>query len=133
MSQETVALVRLVHDAFDRGDYEAALSCMDEEIELFGPPDFSGGDGAFRGHEGVRRGFRAWLGTWDSYRFELRDVIDAGDRVLVTGWHTGRGRGSGVEVSEDFLTVWTVRSGRVVGLSMFRDRREAFEAAGLRE
>jgi ketosteroid isomerase-like protein len=106
---------------------------MDEAIEMFGPPDVSGGDEAFRGRDGVRRGFSSWLGTWDSYRFEVRDLIDAGERVLASGWHTGRGRGSGVDVSEDFFVVWTVRSGRVVGLSMFRDRRAALEAAGLRE
>ena len=129
MSQENVEVVRVIHDAFDSGDYEAALSCMDEEVELFGPPDISGGDDAFRGHEGVRRGkFVARnLGQLSVRvaRPDRRRRPGVDDRLA----HR-RGRRSGVEVSEDFFMVWTVRYGRVVGLRMFRDRREALEAAG---
>jgi ketosteroid isomerase-like protein len=73
------------------------------------------------------------VGTWDEYQFELRELIDAGDHVLAVGWHRGRGKGSGVEVSEEIFSVWTLHIGEVVRQRMFRDRIQALEAAGLSE
>jgi hypothetical protein len=42
---------------------------------------------------------REWVGAWNDYRYELRELIDAGDRVFVRGWQSGRGKESGVETS----------------------------------
>ena len=112
---------------------EDALGRLDEDIEFVGPPDVTGGGQGWRGREGTRRGVTSFLGTWEDYHYEVRDLIDCGDEVLVEGWQRGRGRGSGVEVSEAIYTVWTVREGRVVRQRMFRDRAEALDAVGLAE
>ena len=42
------------------------------------------------------------------------EFIDAGDRVLVTAHHRGRGRGSGIEVDTRLYSVYTLRDGKVV-------------------
>jgi ketosteroid isomerase-like protein len=133
MSQENVEIVRTICDAYARGDNESALERMDEEIEFFAPPDITGGGQVWRGREGTRRGVTTFLGIWDDYHYEVRNLIDCGDEVLVEGWQRARGRGSGVEVSESIYTVWTVRGGRVIRQRMFRDRGQALEAAGLEE
>ena len=49
------------------------------------------------------------------------------------GWHRGRGKGSGVGVSEEIFSVWTMRTGKVVRQRMFREKVQALEAVGLRE
>jgi ketosteroid isomerase-like protein len=51
MSQENVEIVRCCCEAFDRGDYEAALEVLapDVEYDLSHFPD----GGVYRGHEGV--------------------------------------------------------------------------------
>lgn len=67
------------------------------------------------------------------YRFELRRLIDCGEKVLAEGWQGGRGKRSGVEVSEEIFSVYTLKAGKVVRQQMFRDRDEAAEAAGLSE
>lgn len=72
-------------------------------------------------------------GTWDEYHFELRELIDAGDQVLAVGWQRGRGKGSGVGVSEEIFSVWSMRTGKVVRQRMFREKVQALEAVGLRE
>ena len=133
MSQENVEQVRAIYDAYERGDYEAALRIMDEDIEFVAPDDFSGGGRAYRGLDAVREGVATWLAAWDDYHFELRELCDAGEQVVATGWQTGRGRASGVEVSEEIFSVWTLRSGRVIGQRMFRDKQQALEAVGLSE
>jgi ketosteroid isomerase-like protein len=131
MSEENVEIVRALCDAYERGHYEASLAALDEEIEFVSPPDVTGGGRVWHGHEEVRQGVASFLGTWSEYHYEVRNLIDCGDEVLVEGWQRGRGRGSGVEVSESIYTVWTVREGNVVRQRMFRDRAEALEAAGL--
>jgi uncharacterized protein len=135
MSEENVEIVRGVYDAWQRGDFEAALEPFHEDVEWFGPPDISraGGGGVERGHEGVRRSVGRWMGTWVAHRFELRELIDFGAEVLAEGWQQGRGRGSGVEVSEEIFSVWTLQAGKIVRQRMFRDRAQALAAAGLRE
>jgi len=88
---------------------------------------------SFVHREGVRRSLGEWVGAWDDYEFELRELIDAGDRVLAVGWQRGRGKGSGVEVSEEIFSVWTLRARNVIRQRMFRDRGQALEAAGVPE
>lgn len=132
MSPENVEVVRTIYDAYERGDYPAAFECFHEDIEWFGPPDISN-SGFARGHAGVRHSLSTWVGSWDEYHFELRELIDAGDQILAVGWHRGRGKGSGVEVSEEIFSVWTLHVGEVVRQRMFRDRVQAFEAVGLSE
>ena len=131
MSQENVEIVRGICDAYARGDYEASLAALDEEIEFVSPPDVTGSGRVFHGHQGVREGVASFMGTWTDYHYEVRNMIDCGDEVLVEGWQRGRGRGSGVEVSEWIYTVWTVHGGSVIRQRMFRDRDQAVEAAGL--
>jgi len=132
MSQENVDVVRAIYSAWQLGDYRAALERFDEHVEWFGPPDFSN-SGVGRGHDGVRRALGTWIGAWDDYQFDLRELIDSGDRVLAAGWQRGRGKGSGVEVSEEIFSVWTLRARKVIRQRMFRDRGQALEAAGLQE
>ena len=42
------------------------------------------------------------------------EFIDAGDRVVVSAYFKGRGRGSGIEVAARFYDVYTLRDGKVV-------------------
>jgi uncharacterized protein len=132
MSQENVEVVRAIYGAYEVGDYGAVFERMHEDIEWFGPPDVST-SGFSRGHEGVRRSMATWVGTWEDLHFELRELIDCGDQILAAGWQRGRGKGSGVEVSEEIFSVWTVRTGKVVRQRMFRERVQALEAVGLSE
>ena len=61
------------------------------------------------------------------------EFIDAGDRVLVTANHRGRGRGTGIEVDRRFHLVYSLRNGKVARSDEYADRTEALEAAGLSE
>jgi ketosteroid isomerase-like protein len=133
MSQENVEVVRTLFRAFDRADYEATLEALDPEIEWQVPPGVAFGQEVYRGREEVQRGFAEWLGAWDTYRFEPKEMLDHGDHVLVGGMQIGRGRGSGVEVRLPTFNVFTLRDGKVTRHRAFRDRTEALEAAGLRE
>lgn len=37
----------------------------------------------YQGREGVAEAIRVWVGTWDEWWWELDELIDAGDRVVM--------------------------------------------------
>ena len=133
MSQENVEVVRSVYTAWNRGDRETALGFAHPEIvidasrRVFNPTTYVG-------KEGAPRLFADMEEVWEQFHTELDEVLDADDRVVVIGRLIGKGRASGVEVEQPIADVWTVRDGRIVrGELNYTDRREALEAAGLRE
>jgi ketosteroid isomerase-like protein len=90
MSKENVEIVRRCGEAFDRGNYQAALDALDPEVE-YDLSHFPEGR-VYHGHEGVRESFRIWLGTWEDYHQERVEIIDANDQVVVVVREQGRVR-----------------------------------------
>jgi ketosteroid isomerase-like protein len=135
MSQENVEIVRQIFEAGARRDSPTAFSLYDRDlvwdVSRLEGVDFEGG--IFRGHDGLRRWFRGWFGAWESVRNDLVEMIDAGDCVVTVTTQRSRGQASGIEVELEQYAVWRVRGGKVTHVLWFRTRREAFEAAGLRE
>jgi ketosteroid isomerase-like protein len=132
MSRENVEVVRRQADAYAQGDWEAAMSFFHPDV-VYDISRYSAGGGVFHGHEGVRAGFSEWIGSWEDYRYELLEVIDAGDdKVVTTSRQTGRGRGSGVEVEVANAVVNTLRNGKIVRMDVYATHSEALEAVGLR-
>jgi ketosteroid isomerase-like protein len=131
MSQANVEIVRRMYDAWKRGDFEVALSYIHSDVQWSEPPDNPGAR-TWSGHEGVRGALTTWMGAWEDFRYEIRELIDCGDdRVLLSARQTGRGKGSGIEISEENFSLYEVREGKIVNQRMFRHRAEALEAAGL--
>jgi ketosteroid isomerase-like protein len=84
------------------------------------------------GISGLRRRWRDWLAPWESYRTQIKELVDAGDRVVVLSRDFGRRSGMDLEVHFDGCAVWTVRDAKIAGAEFFpTDRAAAFEAAGL--
>jgi ketosteroid isomerase-like protein len=131
MSQETVEVARALANDYARGDYAAVLARFHEEIEFEPPPDLTGGGQTYRGLAETTRAVAEFTLMWDDYHYEVRDLTDFGEDVLVEAWQRGRGRGSGVEVSETIYNLWTIRDGKAVRLRMYRERADALEAVGL--
>jgi ketosteroid isomerase-like protein len=133
MSQENVEVVRALLRAFDCGDYDAALTALDPEVEWQVPPGIAIGQEVWRGREEVQSGFAEWLKAWDTFRFEPVEFLDHEDHVVLTGMQFARGRGSGVDVELPTFHVFTVRAGKVRRHRSFRNRAAALKAAGLSE
>ena len=130
MSEENVELVRLIHDAWSRGDFSAGADLM--------APDFEWHQHAQAVEPGSHRG--AAIGgaigkifeIYENFRIEPLEYIDAGHKVVVAGRIQGTARGSGVELDQRLMFVWTVDGGKLGDLAVFGDRRDALEAAGYR-
>jgi ketosteroid isomerase-like protein len=131
MSQENVEIVRAVYETYARGDLEETFRYFHEDIVWSAPPDNPGGAQRWTGHAGVRGAVTEWVGAWDDFRLEVRALRDHGDYVLAETRQSGRGKGSGIEVSEEMFSVWTVRDGLIVEQQLFRQPALARQAAGI--
>jgi ketosteroid isomerase-like protein len=132
MSQGNVDLVRGGFEAFNRRDREASEAVLHPDVEwdLTGV-DAPGLETVYRGHAGVREFWRTWFSELDNVRFEVDELIDAGDRVLVAMRWVGRGHLSGAQPEQHVFNVYTLRDGLIVRIQSFVDRMRALTAAGL--
>jgi ketosteroid isomerase-like protein len=136
MSQENVEIVRRLAEGFKHRQHERAFELYDPEIEWDASgladayPDIAG---VYHGYEGVRTYWRNWLSAWSDLDFEIQEVLDAGDDVVLL-IHNQRqwGRSSGIEAEmPPYGMVFTIRGGKVVRWRIFPDQQSALEAAGL--
>ncbi|MDX6573487.1 MAG: hypothetical protein QOC86_2643 [Gaiellales bacterium] len=133
MSEENVEIVRKMFEAYASGDFETALAAYAPEVEF--DVSIRPEGGVYRGPEGVAEAMRSWTGTWDDFRLEVEEIIDAGgDRVLLVDRQSGRGKGSGAPLDQQTFSVFTIRRGKIVRVVWLPTREQAFrEAAGLSE
>jgi ketosteroid isomerase-like protein len=131
MSEENVAIVRRIYDAYAAGDFETAFELIDPAVEFDGTVRPEGG--MYYGHPGLAEALRTWTGTWESWRLELEQVVDADPHVVAIERQSGRGKGSGLRWAEETATLFTLREGKVVRMVWFVSRGAALEAAGLPE
>jgi hypothetical protein len=133
MDERDVAMIdalRRAHEAFNRGDFDAAVDLAHPEIE-FVPP---GGQASLSGAEALR----AWMepDAFEEQRIEPLDFRVEGNRVLVRHYTQARGTGSGIELDMENWTVWTFDDDLLVTrVESFlpHEQSEALEAAGLSE
>ena len=131
MSQENVEIVRRAYEAWNAGDINAWGESFDPEIEAYDHdiPDA----GEYRGLEGRIRWQADWERSWQSWRWEPEEFIDAGERVIAVLHVHAKGRQSGVDVERIDGAVWTLRNGRCVRLDYYGSKEQALEAVGLSE
>jgi uncharacterized protein len=131
MSERDVEVVRQALAAFNEGDIEAVLGCMDPDIEFVPLRALLEGS-AYRGHDGFRRFVADMVDDWEDYHPISEEFRDVGDgRVLVLGRFHARGRASGVEVESPAAWVSQVRGGKIVRVRIYADEQSALASLGV--
>lgn len=90
-------------------------------------------DEVFYGHDGYRQMWQQMSDAFEDLRLEPKEILDLGDRFLLTVQATGHGSGSGVPVTLPLFQLFSIRRGLVVWQRDFGDLSEALQAAGLSE
>ena len=127
MSQENLAELKRLYARWAAGDWTDA--------SIFDP--FAVGvmpDPAPRpqyGREALAEYWRRFLEGWDGFRVEATGYREAENTILVTVRRFGSGTGSGVEIEDQAVHVWTFRGAKVVRMEVFTNEDDALEAAGL--
>jgi ketosteroid isomerase-like protein len=131
MPPKNVDIVREAYEAVNRGDLDTAVSCIASHMEYVASGAVPGATGVFTGPEGVKEFIAGLYEEFDEPRADVSELLDAGDRVLVSATARGRGKLSGVETTWDTWQLWTLREGKLVRGQGFTSRDEALAAAGL--
>ena len=132
MTEPRVETLRHLYAALSAGDEQGMIERLHPDAELHQPRD-SPDAGSYYGRDEVARGTTSFLSAWDEFTFEPREVSAIGDGVLMHMLLTGRGKGSGVEVTRSLFHAWTFRDGLPHRLFVCTSREEALAAAGLSE
>jgi ketosteroid isomerase-like protein len=133
MSQRNVDIVRRGLDAFNSEDIERIIEFIHPDFETEVPPQYSAEPDTYVGHEGVRRYFETFREAMDEIRFQVEQLWDAGDAVVLALRLTARGRQTAIPVEQRLAQVWRVRDGKAVRVTTYSSVPEALEAAGLLE
>jgi ketosteroid isomerase-like protein len=132
MSQENVELVRAAYEAANGGEFDTANSYMHPEIE-FHTYAQSPQAGVYRGKEAVLKYNMDLFEQFEKIRFEVDELVDAGDRVVVVTTQHAVPKGGRQEMHVHVAEVWVVRDGLLAERRSYSTKPEALEAAGLSE
>ncbi len=131
MSRENVETVRRVYERWGR-EREIDPDEFHPDFEIRTPITRLEG----RSHQGYK-GYKAWRAANEEVAtdnwFEVAELVDLGDRVLVTGWIHMTGKSSGIETRQPAVQLWTFSEGKPSSMTAARTLEEALEAVGLRE
>lgn len=116
-------------EAFQRGDVGAMRRECLPDVVIVQPPEVPDTKTYF-GLEGVKEAVEDWPQQWESFRFEVLEIIDVSDSVVVSVTrHHGRGAASGIEMNTIVAYVHTMVDGKLARLDMFFSKEQALAAA----
>ena len=130
MSQQNVELVRSGFEALNAGKPD--LSIFDPAI-VYHPRADEPDPSAHVGRDAYERLLGGFLESFRDIRFDVVELIDAGDLVVASTIMHGQGAASGANVDDAYVFVYELRDGLVVEGWEYRTRQEALEAVGLVE
>ena len=124
-------LIREGIDAFNRGDWEALVEGLAEDVEwkrVDGLPD---GGGVLHGREAVREFLEP--DVFAAARFEALEVVEGEAVIMVHGVFRATGASSGIELEVEAYTVYRINEeGLAWRVENWNDRAEAQRSSGLR-
>ncbi|HMC07259.1 MAG TPA: nuclear transport factor 2 family protein [Solirubrobacterales bacterium] len=130
--QENTAIVRSMYAAFSSLAHGGGIDTyvdayFDADCEYQPVEEAS----TIRGREALIRWVERWLEAWDDAWDEIDEIVEAGGRVVAAIRAHGRGRRSGMEISQPLFDVFDLRDGRVLRIREYLEFDQALRAAGL--
>jgi ketosteroid isomerase-like protein len=127
---QAIAALREAYAAFNRGDIDAAVKSLDEQIEWSEPVEFPGG-GTYHGRERAKRYLAQSYAAWAEVASEPEQFILHGDQVVVFVHARVRAKGSNDWQDVRLADVYTFRDGKAVRMHAFADRQQALRSVGI--
>jgi ketosteroid isomerase-like protein len=131
MSQQNVEAIRVFYDHLNQtGEPIREAYAPDATFDASRLPGF----GIYRGLDEFYAAWLPYRDTFDKWWIEVEELLDGHrERVFAAVRDGGRMKASGGEVRQRVFHVWELRTGKIIAQTMFLDRSEALEAAGLTE
>jgi ketosteroid isomerase-like protein len=128
MPQENVELARKAYDAFNRRDWDTFLALMHDEVEAGSRQ--AGVEGAYHGHDGLRRWWGDLLDAFPDYVVQVVELRDLGDVTM--GHLCGRAHSAHAPLADPFWQSIRWRGGKCVRWHNYLTEREALESVELK-
>jgi ketosteroid isomerase-like protein len=126
---DSVQIVKDAYDRFSKGDIEGILSNVSENIE-WNTPEIENAPfgGRRRGRSEVAEFFESLNKTEEVTKFEPREFIAEGDRVVVLGTYGATVRETGRNVDIDWVHVFRITDGKISEFAEYFDTAAASKA-----
>jgi len=123
MSQENVAIIKNLYEAFAAGDVPGVLEAMSPDIIWNEADNFPYADGnPYIGPEAILNGvFARCIGEWDDFKANIEEILDAGDTVIAFGRYTGTFKATGRSQNTQIAHVWRIQNGKIVRFQQHAD------------
>jgi uncharacterized protein len=131
MSQENVEIVRRYSAAYERGGLDASAEFWHPDISWRAAEGALDDVGLMEGPDALRHYYEQWEDTFETVRWEIEELVDAGDQVVAAVHVFGRMKDSEAEVDIRYAIVLSIRDGKIAAGREYFTRAEALEAAGL--
>jgi ketosteroid isomerase-like protein len=133
MSQENVEVVRRLFEFDPTANVDPALELWHSDLDYRAVEGALDDVGVFYGREALRHYWEQWNETFDEFRAEPEQLIDAGEQVVAAVHLLGRMKDSEAVVDMRFWMVFTVRDGKIARGREYLTQEEALEVVGLSE
>jgi ketosteroid isomerase-like protein len=127
-TKQNVETVKDFFAAMGRGDREALLAVVSDDIEWIIPGQDWPLAGTYRGHAGLADLLETASRSLETST-EPREYVAQGDRVLVTGVATGKVKATNKAFADDWVFAITVRGGRLTRVREYLDTQALATAA----
>jgi uncharacterized protein len=114
--------VQRLYAAFGKGDLATVINACSENVdwEYVGPAVVPYG-GQYAGRKGVEQFFTRLGQTCEIKRFEPRDFISQGERVVVLGYEEGTSRPTGRSYQTRWVQIFTIKDNEVIRFHEYSD------------
>ena len=120
--KENIAMIQKIYAAFKRGDIPFILNAVTEDIDwqMLGLKELPH-TGPHRGRDQVARFLEEVAVETDIQKFEPREYIAQGDKVVALGYYSGTARISGRPLRSEWAMIFTLRNGKVARFREYAD------------
>jgi ketosteroid isomerase-like protein len=126
--EKNIQTVKDFFAAIGRGDREALLALVTEDIEWIIPGEDWPLAGTHRGHDGVTDLLETASRSVETST-EPREFVAQGDRVLVVGFAKGKIKATNKTFRDDWVFAITVRNGKLTNIREYVDTQALARAA----
>ena len=135
MSEQNIAFVRGLYEAFGRGDIEAVLASCDPQIEWrqaeSNPYEPAGNP--WSGGDAITQNLFIKLGSeWNGFTVTPKVFHDAGDIVVTEGRYTGTYKATGKNLDVQFCHIWKLSDGKLASFQQYVDTAQLQDVMGAR-
>jgi ketosteroid isomerase-like protein len=132
MSRENVEVVRRLHEALRRGDFDGAVGELEPDAEWHNTAVFPGPK-VVRGATAIVEFLRDMFEAYSVGGATIENVAE-GDDIVVAELHSwGHGAGSGIPIDSRWANIFWLRDRKVIRVDTHGRYAKALEAVGLSE